>query len=257
MTSQQTRHTPDNEDETVGHIYNRRQAISMLAAAGGGLVLAACGGGEDAADLAAIADLNATLPTGCVVRPALTEGPIFVDEQANRSDIRVDPTNGVMSEGARLVVDFKISTLANNACGALEGAQVDLWQCDAIGIYSDTNYENMGTVGQKFLRGHQFTDQNGECSFTTIYPGWYESRAVHLHFKVRTTNGQEFTSQLFFDPAVTDAVYETAPYNTRGERPLRNTDDGIVEQSGDQMILDVKPADDGYATAFDITLDLS
>lgn len=250
----------DEDDRTIGHIYTRRQALRLLGGAGGALLVAACGGGfgsEPAPDLSAIADTNASLPTGCVVRPALTEGPIFVDQQANRSDIRTDPTNGAVSEGAALALMFRLSTLDNNDCTPLEGAQIDMWQCDAFGIYSDTNYENMGTEGQKFLRGHQFTDSDGVCSFTTIYPGWYETRAVHIHFKVRTLDGHEFTSQLFFDPALTDKVYATAPYNTRGERTVHNADDGIFAESGDQMTLAVQESAEGYAATFDITLDIS
>lgn len=246
----------DDDDRTIGQLYSRRTAMSLLIGAGSALVVGACGG--SGVDVAALADLNATLPAGCVVRPAIQEGPIFVDDQANRSDIRTDPTNGARSEGTNLALAFRVSTLEGTGCAALEGAQVDVWQCDAFGIYSDTNFENMGTVGQKFLRGHQFTDINGDCAFTTIYPGWYEGRAVHLHFKVRTA-GQEFSSQLFFDPAMTDNVFTAAPYNTRGERPIRNDDDGIFAEGGDQMILDVQPAanGDGFSASFDITLDLT
>ena len=252
----------DEDDRTIGHIYSRRQALRMLAGTGGALLLAACGGAdggeEPVADLSAISNTNANLPSGCVVRPALTEGPIFVDNQANRSDIRTDPTNGNVSAGAPLALTFNLSTLANNACTPLEGAQIDIWQCDADGIYSDTNYENMGTVGQKFLRGHQFTDSNGACSFTTIYPGWYATRAVHIHFKVRTTDNHEFTSQVFFDPTLTDKVFaNSAPYNARGARTIRNSDDGIYAESGDQMLLDVQESADGYAATFNVTLDMS
>ncbi len=80
---------------------------------------------------------------------------------------------------------------------------------------------------------------------------------VHLHFKVRTVDDQEFTSQLFFDPETTDAVYTSAPYNTRGERTVRNSNDGIYAESSGQMLLNVQPDGDGYATQFDVTLDLS
>ena len=245
----------DDDDLTIGTIYSRRKALTML---GGAVVLAACGG-DGTSDLGLLAETNVDLPSGCVVRPALSEGPIFVDEQANRSDIRTDPLSGSMSEGTPLTVTFRVSTLDGTTCDALAGAQVDLWQCDAFGVYSDTDFDNMDTVGQQFLRGHQVTDASGEATFITIYPGWYPSRAVHLHFKVRTDSGEEFTSQLFFDPATTDAVFATAPYNTRGERPVRNADDGTAVESGDQMILNAQPTSsgDGYEAIFDITLDVA
>jgi len=84
----------------------------------------------------------------------------------------------------------------------------------------------------------------------------YEGRAVHIHFKIRTDDGHEFTSQLFFEEVFTDIVFAQAPYNSRGERVVRNSDDGIYEESGDQMKLDVMETADGYAATFDITLDM-
>ncbi len=86
------------------------------------------------------------------------------------------------------------------------GAIVDIWHCDAAGVYSDATDPGFNTVGKKFLRGYQVTDANGGVQFTTIYPGWYRGRTVHIHFKVRAKakSGQsyEFTSQLYFDDAI-------------------------------------------------------
>jgi protocatechuate 3,4-dioxygenase beta subunit len=81
----------------------------------------------------------------------------------------------------------------------MSGAMVDIWHCDALGAYSDVtdNAEGFNTLGREFLRGYQLTDAKGRVSFTTIYPGWYRGRAVHIHFKVRNAN-TEFTSQFFF-----------------------------------------------------------
>ena len=88
-----------------------------------------------------------------------------------------------------------------------------------------------GTSGKKFLRGYQLTDANGQANFTTIYPGWYPERAVHIHFKLRlyagTTKSSEFTSQFFFDHTLTDTVYTAAPYSSRRARDTRNASGGI------------------------------
>jgi protocatechuate 3,4-dioxygenase beta subunit len=101
--------------------------------------------------------------------------------------------------------------------------------CDALGQYSDV--EN--NVGRKFLRGYQGTGDNGSAQFQTIYPGWYRGRAVHTHYKIRTDpdfeQGYEFTSQLYFDDALTDEVHSQEPYAERGERDLRNDDDAFSE----------------------------
>lgn len=254
----------DNDDLPIGKILSRREALALFGITGSAALLAACapisGMGRPsgaAADLSAIEAINASLPPTCVVRPELTEGPLFVDEMLNRSDIRLDPSNNQVSEGTEFNLTFRVSKVGNNACTPLEGIQVDIWHCDAQGIYSDTNQLGMSTVGQKFLRGFQKTDANGIASFTTIYPGWYEGRAVHIHFKMRTSDGYDFTSQLFFDDALNDEVFATTPYSQKGNGQIRNGNDGIYRQGGEQMILAVEKSANGYAATFDVGLQLS
>lgn len=261
----------DNDDLPVGRIMNRREALILLGMTGAAALIGACapgmapeslGGagaadGATAADQATIAATNVTMPATCVVRPEMTEGPLFVEEELNRTDIRVDPSNGAVSDGAQLDLTFRISSIDNGSCTPLESVKVDIWHCDAHGVYSDTNQLGMNTVGQKFLRGYQLTDASGVAHFTTIYPGWYQGRTVHIHIKVRNQQGYEFTSQLFFDDGFTDDVFKKEPYASRGARKLRNAGDGIYQQSGDQMVLAVQPAGAGYAASFDIALDLS
>jgi protocatechuate 3,4-dioxygenase beta subunit len=164
-----------------------------------------------------------------VLTAALTEGPYFVDEKLNRSDIRADPVTGVVSAGVPLALTFNVSRVANSACTPLTGAYLDVWHCDAAGIYSDESAN--GSSGRKFLRGYQITDASGVAQFTTIYPGWYSGRAVHVHFKLRlfagTTKTYEFTSQFFFDESLTSTVHANSPYNSRGTRNTLNSTDGI------------------------------
>jgi protocatechuate 3,4-dioxygenase beta subunit len=192
----------------------------------------------------------------CVVSPEMTEGPYFVDEMLNRSDIRSDPDSGAVSEGLPLRLALSVQQVDGDTCTPVAGAAVDVWHCDAMGLYSDV--EANGTVGQKFLRGYQLTGANGACEFTTIYPGWYTGRTVHIHIKVRTDpdadQGYEFTSQLFFDEAVTDAVYAQPPYNTRGAQDTTNASDGIYQGGGEQMVLPLVEEGDGYAASFSIGL---
>lgn len=196
----------------------------------------------------------------CVVRPEQTEGPYFVDERLDRSDIRSDPATGAVKAGAPLALTFLVSRIGT-MCEPLPGAMVDVWHCDAAGAYSDVNDSFAGsTAGQQFLRGFQVTDENGAAAFTTIYPGWYPGRTVHIHFKIRTEEGgaaHEFTSQLYFDDAFTDAVFAQEPYAGRGQRNTRNANDGIYGSGGSQLLLNVVPAAEGYAATFDIGLDMS
>jgi len=162
----------------------------------------------------------------CVLTAALTEGPFFVDEKLNRTDIRTDPTTGVVSVGIPLALTFNVQRVASSACTPLTGAYLDVWHCDSTGTYSDVSGSS-----RKFLRGYQITDGNGVAAFTSIYPGWYSGRAVHIHFKLRlyagSTKTYEFTSQFFFDDTLTDSVYTQSPYNSRGSRSTRNANDGI------------------------------
>ncbi|HJQ66056.1 MAG TPA: intradiol ring-cleavage dioxygenase, partial [Gemmatimonadales bacterium] len=192
------------------------------------------------------------------VRPAQTEGPYFVDELLNRSDIRSDPTSGIVKPGTPLQLTMNVSRIVGTECTPLPGARVDVWHCDALGVYSDVTDPRFNTVGQKFLRGYQDTDAAGAARFMTIYPGWYEGRTVHIHFKVRTDpgagQGHEFTSQLYFDDALSQAVFAKAPYAARGQRTARNSDDGIFRNGGAQLLLAPEPSGDGYSGSFGLGL---
>jgi len=190
---------------------------------------AAATNATDTTDTSSTGGTTTTPSTGsatCVLTAALTEGPYFVDELLNRSDIRTDPVTGAVSTGIPLALTFNVSRVANSACTPLTGAYLDVWHCDATGTYSDVSGSS-----RKFLRGYQITDANGVAAFTTIYPGWYSGRAVHIHFKLRlfagSTKTYEFTSQFFFEDTLTDSVYTQSPYSSRGSRNTRNTDDGI------------------------------
>jgi protocatechuate 3,4-dioxygenase beta subunit len=242
----------DNDDLPIGRVLTRREAIALLGASGA-LLFLGC-----SADSSATTDPYGT--SSCVVRPELTEGPYYVDEELNRSDIRSDPSDGTLRAGALLTLTFNVSRASSSACEPLAGAIVDLWHCDALGVYSDVSDPTFGnTLGTKFLRGYQVTDSSGMAQFTTIYPGWYQGRTVHIHFKVRSaasaTSAYEFTSQLFFDDSLSDQVYTQEPYSTKGERTLRNAGDGIYSQGGSQLMLDVSRTGGGYAATFDIALD--
>jgi len=196
----------------------------------------------------------------CVVRPEQTEGPYFVDERLNRSDIRSDPTDGRVRPGTPLALTLAISRLSAGDCQPLAGAQVDIWHCDALGVYSDVKDPGFNTIGQKFFRGYQITDTRGEARFVTVYPGWYAGRTVHIHFKIRTApvaqRSFEFTSQMYFDDGLTDRVHADPPYAAKGRRTARNQDDRIFRRGGDQLMLAPTPVADGYTATFAIGLQL-
>ena len=251
-----------NDDQQIGLIVTRREALVLLGAAGASLI-AGCSPGETP-DASARTTSNASLASapGCVVRPAETEGPYFVDEKLNRSDIRSDPSDGSIKPGTPLELTFNVSQIAKSSCAPLGGAVVDVWHCDAEGVYSDVRDPRFfDTRGKKFLRGYQVTDASGKATFKTIYPGWYEGRSVHIHFTVRTNpaaaSAHEFTSQIYFDDALNNKVFENPPYSSKGKRTMTNEQDGIYRENGSQLILALKPAGTGYAGTFDIALQTS
>lgn len=217
----------ENDDHTTGQVLTRREAVALLAAAGCSLL---------------VGRSPAAAQTACVVRPEQTEGPFFVDEQLKRSDIRMD------KPGVPLDLTFAVSRLAGGGCAPMAGVLVDVWHCDHLGVYSDDT----------FLRGYQVTDARGRARFKTIYPGWYGGRTVHIHFKLRSAPtvrpGFDFTSQLYFDDALTDRVYAQAPYAARGARTARNNRDGLYRQGGSQLLLNLAPSGAGYAGTFEIAL---
>jgi protocatechuate 3,4-dioxygenase beta subunit len=248
----------------------RRQALGLM---GGAALAAAVGCGDDepsstatpsatrtsagttpARTTAAPAATATAEPVACIVTPELTEGPYFVDERLNRADIRSDPTTGEVSEGVPLQLALTVLQVQGSSCTPISGAAVDMWHCDALGVYSDVSGAGQtDTTGQKFLRGYQLTDSNGRVQFQTIFPGWYRGRTPHIHFKVRTDPdaqaGSEFTSQLFFSESTTAAVYSQAPYNTKGQADTTNSTDGIFRE---EMVLALNQQGGGYAGSYHV-----
>jgi protocatechuate 3,4-dioxygenase beta subunit len=236
------------------------------------MLLAACAGPSSLVGRAEAAPASATsrssqgsavqqsLPA-CVLTPQQTEGPYFVDERMNRSDIRPDTTDGSIREGVPLKLSLHVVQVSGSACAPLAGTYVDVWHCDAQGVYSDVSDNNWGSSkGSNFLRGYQVTDENGLVQFTTIFPGWYRGRAVHIHFKVRTAlddrNAREMVSQLYFDDAQIDEIYAHSPYPGSGQR-MRNSQDGIFRNGGDKLTVPLTQDGEGYAGTFNLGVQLT
>jgi protocatechuate 3,4-dioxygenase beta subunit len=264
---------PDDDDRLIGRVLSRREVLALMGAASITVVAAACAPGSVASGAAsASAAATSATATGtpaasaaaaasslpsCVVVPELTEGPYYVNENLDRSDIRIDTSDGSTTEGAVLTIDWVVSQVDGTACIPLEGVLVDVWHCDARGDYSDVGSEQ----GHDYLRGYQHTDASGKARILTIYPGWYQGRAVHIHFKIRTdaaaASGLEFTSQLFFDDTLSDQVYATGAYAAKGKHDVQNANDGIYQQSQGMTLLDVVKDGDGYKSTFELAVQAS
>jgi len=192
--------------------------------------------------------------------PTVTEGPYWVDEKLFRSDIRTDPTTGVARVGIPLALTINVQNDSSTSCSALTGAYIDVWHCDAKGIYSDESSYNPGggtgtvtTTGQKFLRGYQITDTNGQVQFTTIYPGWYSGRTIHIHVRVRTYSGStvlgNFVTQIFFDDSINNTVLATSDYTRTTARDTTNSNDMVYDIANNTRMLATVTGDvnSGYA----------
>jgi protocatechuate 3,4-dioxygenase beta subunit len=251
----------DDDDRPIGRLLSRREVLALFGGTGAALATGAITAGALAQSASPAMSPGISALPACVVVPELTEGPYFVDERLDRADIRADSATGAITDGARFDLSWLVTRIDGTACVPFPGAMVDVWHCDAAGAYSDVQGPGSSTDGQDFLRGYQLTDADGRATFTTIYPGWYDGRAVHIHFKVRTdpdrSTGTEFTSQLFFDEGFTDTVYATEPYAARGQRTVLNDQDGIYQQSGGLTLVAVSPTTDGYAGTFAVGIRMS
>ena len=202
--------------------------------------------------------------------PQQIEGPYFVDEMPNRYDIRSDSTNGSLQAGIPLRLVFHVYDVndtdgdGTGSCIPLKDAKVDVWHSNSQGVYSGV--QEAGTAENDFLRGYQMTDDNGTVQFTTIYPGWYEGRAIHIHIKVRDYDRSnetfEWTSQLYLNNSINELVHTQPPYSEHGPVPITNeedfiytgpsTDGLIKDNTGQHLMLDMKKDREVYVGTFNV-----
>ena len=232
---------------------SRRQALAGFGSVSLGALLAACSGDDDeptarvetsegttatvepkgsSSDLATRFDDAAT----CTRTAEQTEGPFYFDVDRIRSDIREN------REGATLRLGVRVREAS--ACEPISNAVVDIWHCDAGGSYSEP--------GQTFLRGAQVTDRDGIVEFTTVYPGSYPGRTVHIHGKVHVDKQTVLTTQLYFDDEFSTKVFEAGAYASASGRDSFNESDGIYDSS---LELTLSEENDGYLGL--ITLDVA
>jgi protocatechuate 3,4-dioxygenase beta subunit len=135
------------------------------------------------------------------ITPTVPIGPYYKDEKLNRIDIREN------KKGITIEYLFKVE---DKDCKPIQGAVVDIWQCDTEGHYSD--FEQEKTLNQTWLRGFQVTDKNGECKFKSIFPGWYTGRITHLHAKVSLGNKDVLVTNFFFPKDIEEEVFKNPLY---------------------------------------------
>ncbi len=195
----------------------------------------------------------------CVLTSSQVEGPFFIASPI-RKDIKEDRKGKEMN--------LKIQIVRMPECVPIQGAVVELWHCDAEGNYSGypedmshdpwktlmlvgTSGANVGNVKPmneaRFLRGAQETDTSGQVEFNTIFPGWYDPRAPHIHIKVLINKEEYLTSQFYFNPEFCNMIYlNQEPYKIYGGSPYTPQNDfaisGHLQAEG--LLLEPKWNDD-------------
>jgi protocatechuate 3,4-dioxygenase beta subunit len=198
--------------------------------------------------------------------PQQIEGPYFVDGMPNRSDLRSDSSDGTIEHGIPLHLNLNVYDVEDDgSCVPFKGAKVDVWEANSQGLYSGVAED--GTEGKDFLRGYQIADENGTVQFTTVYPGWYEGRAIHIHVKVKSAEGLqnpfEWTSQFYLDNHINEQVHKHPPYSDHGPVAMPNEEDGIYTgpstdglvqtNAGSHLMLNLTQVHQGkYIGAFNI-----
>ncbi len=256
----------DHEDDRpIGRVVSRRELVATVGAVGLGMLFGCSTATPPAASASPSPSPspstaragNAGDFAACLVRPQQTEGPFFVDGTLERSDIRLDPLGGT-TPGVPLTIALQTVQLGHGATSQpLEDARIDMWHSDAEGRYSNPRDDSVPVPQRRFLRGFQRTDATGLARFTTIYPGWYHGRTVHIHIKVRWAEQgvhRTFTSQLYFPDALSDRIYAEPPYAHRGTRDRLNAQDGIFSAGGDQLMLNLAEEGSGFRTRFGIAM---
>jgi protocatechuate 3,4-dioxygenase beta subunit len=190
-------------------------------------------------------------------------GPYYVPGSPRRSDIREGRAGAPLSLRIRAV---EVGTQA-----PVEGATVEIWHCDAAGIYS--GYQRYGadrfpalvslalrrfrpSDTATFLRGQQITDSAGYAGFQTIVPGWYTPRTLHIHVRVSVAGTALLGTELYFSDEFAAHVQSQPPYDRRGRSPFGNTNDIEIRMAKGSpgSWPNVRPAGDGHRA--DVTLQI-
>jgi protocatechuate 3,4-dioxygenase beta subunit len=260
----------------------RRQALGAAGAAG---AFIASGGGltELLGRLGAAAPAAAATAASCTtLTPSMTEGPYWIDEMLHRSNVVANSASAASkADAVQAGVPLALTIVVlDSGCAAVNGAHVDIWHANAYGQYSGEGGQQPGgggagadTSGQNFLRGYQVTGVDagvdaapkaGQVSFRTIWPGWYQGRAIHIHVRIRTydTTGAvatNYTTQIFFSDDANDTVLSGgAPYKTRSpaNNPTTDETDNVLTAAADatNIVPVTGSIANGYAATFTVML---
>lgn len=190
----------------------------------------------------------------CTVSPSETKGPfpIKTPSQLVLENIKSDRV------GVALLINLIIEN-KNNNCLPLSNVLVDVWHCDKDGNYSEyggTQMQQTDYTSVHFLRGRQTTNAKGEVSFISIYPGWYQGRAPHVHVEVLSSSGSSLlVTQIAFPESTSSTVYSSTNYAAHGQADTSNTRDNVFADSlASELAVLTGNLTDGYTLTKTITV---
>ena len=205
----------------------------------------------------------------CTLVAEQEEGPYYVPAAKLRRVLTEDKSG--------VPLRLRVRVVNARTCAPLPQAAFDIWHCDAEGVYS--GFTAMGSgfgpgragrplpdgfrrrggrgPGQRkidatrFLRGVQITDKAGMVEFETLYPGWYQGRAIHIHLKVHLAGtAQEtyegghvcHTGQIFLPEELTERIAKMPPYvgNSKVHRTTQAEDHVFQQQHGAGLIASIE-----------------
>jgi protocatechuate 3,4-dioxygenase beta subunit len=194
-------------------------------------------------------------PNACpTLIPAETEGPFPLDLTTNSFYFRKAVSE--TKTGVPLTVKLRIIGASN--CLPMKNVRVNIWHCDKDGIYSGYagGMNQGGTADSTYCRGYQFTDNNGVATLTTIFPGWYNGRVCHIHFKVTVSTAYAAVSQLTFPVAAKNALYAASPalYPKGADQQNIATDNVFSDGYALQLATLTQNDAGGYDTFLEVTV---
>jgi protocatechuate 3,4-dioxygenase beta subunit len=230
---------------------DRRRLLAALGTSLGGVIAACSGSAASPSSTTTPSASSGTSSAACTVAAEETAGP-YPDRLGmvnNAAFFRRDITEGRTGTPLNLTLTI-VNTKAS--CAPLASVSVEIWQCDASGAYSEYSQPGYDGTGQTFLRGLQVTDVNGQVAFSTIYPGWYQGRATHVHVQVFRGGSLVKTTQIAFPESVSAAVYATGVYAAKGQNPTSNATDNVFADGTSTEMANVAGGAGGYSAALTI-----
>jgi protocatechuate 3,4-dioxygenase beta subunit len=255
----------------------RRQAVKAAVSAAGATYLV----GPSLGDILGGGNVAIAASRCATATPELTEGPYWVNTLLRRSDVIANTNGTSKQQGVPLALTINVQDSSND-CAPANGLAVDIWHANAMGLYSDESSQASGggdssstedTSSDNFLRGYQITGHDkgikrkpidGQVSFHTIWPGWYTSRAIHIHVRIRKLHASGatiagYTTQIFFSDADNDRIFNGAsPYNTRAPKddPTTDESDTVLTKAdfATNIVAVTGNIEHGYAATFNVVV---